>query len=157
MSRSSFRTSEGYDLRAGRNQPCYAAREGTVLDCGTDNAEGLYVILLHGPYDGKFYKTRYWHLLSIEVERGEWVWTGQLVGYCDNTGYSAGDHLHFDIKETDRLGNTLNHDNGYLGAINPDPVMIHKPAYSVNLIRLGIETVRAGLQRLNDSIGRIPT
>jgi murein DD-endopeptidase MepM/ murein hydrolase activator NlpD len=148
---------QGYDIVAMRWQPCYAAREGVVIEKQTDEAAGLGITLLHGPYDGKYWKTRYWHLISMEVDIGDPVSTGQLIGYCDNTGYSSGDHLHFDIKQCDRWGNTVNKDNGYLGAINPDPLMFDIPAVEVNKLRLAIESIRATLQAIIDRMGRIQT
>ena len=47
---------------------------------------------------------------------------GELIGQADNTGiYTTGDHLHFQIKECDRDGNTHNRGNGYNGAFDPSP------------------------------------
>lgn len=140
----------GFDLHALRWQDCYAAREGVVIEKETELSRGLGLGILHGPYEGKYYKTRYWHLIGMEVDVGDRVWTGQLIGYCDNTGYSSGDHLHFEIKECDRFGNTLNNDNGFFGAIDPQPLMFDTPAVEVNKFRFIIESAAAVLQKIID-------
>lgn len=116
----------GLDCYVKHGQPVYAAREGRVLRVETEEALGLGVVLLHGPWRDehgheRYYKTRYWHLKGMEVREGDLVATGSLLGYADNTGFSAGDHLHFDLKECDMSGGTLNRDNGYFGAIDPKP------------------------------------
>lgn len=112
----------GLDLYALRWQRVHCAADGTVIEVETDPARGLGVsILTH--VNNKHYVHRYWHLIAIDIHLGDTVELGQLVGYADSTGYSSGDHLHFELKETDAKGNTLNHDNGYFGAINPLPHM----------------------------------
>ena len=113
----------GIDVHASRWQPVYAACDGTVIEKETELARGLGVGILHHAY-GKHYKTRYWHLIAIDVDLGDTVETGDLIGYADNTGYSSSDHLHFELKETDAKGNTINNDNGYFGAIDPEPYML---------------------------------
>ncbi|MEM2947878.1 MAG: M23 family metallopeptidase [Candidatus Bathyarchaeia archaeon] len=47
------------------------------------------------------YRTIYAHLesSSIRVHVGEEVKAGQLLGYGDNSGWSSGSHLHFEVRD----------------------------------------------------------
>lgn len=144
----------GLDLMARGWQNCYAAREGTVIEKETEPERGLGIGILHGPYFGRYFKTRYWHLAGIEVNIGDKVRTGELIGFCDNTGYSSGNHLHFEVKETDALGNTINHDNGYFGAINPYPMMFDEFALQVYALRLYVEKLAQLVDKLSAFLRR---
>jgi len=42
--------------------------------------------------------TRYAHLMRFDVAPGQEVSAGQVIGGCDTTGNSTGDHLHLEIK-----------------------------------------------------------
>ena len=120
---SQMKGHNGIDLHTTRWQPVYAACDGYVVEKETDVARGLGIGILHNSY-GEHFKTRYWHLIAMDVDIGDFVETGDLLGYADNTGYSSSDHLHFELKKTDSKGNTLNGDNGYFGAIDPLPYMV---------------------------------
>ena len=119
----------GTDWLCGHGAPLYydCNLEGEVIDTHVDGMGGLGVVIVTEE-NGRYYQHRYWHLKSFEVKPGDKVRMGRLLGYADNTGASSGDHLHRDLKEVakDAQGNykTLNHDNGYLGAISMDPYYI---------------------------------
>jgi len=66
-------------------------------------------------------KFRFWHLKSVAVYDGKPVKLGDLLGYCDSTGASSGDHLHWAMKRCDDEGNTFNTANGYSGAVDFSP------------------------------------
>lgn len=78
----------GLDLRA-KNEPAYAMMDGIVEKVGYDNRSGNYVTLKHGNYHVSYY-----HLSSIKVRKGEYVYPGIIVGVTGNTGRSTGSHLH---------------------------------------------------------------
>lgn len=136
----------GLDLRAVRWQPVYAAHDGIVTEIQTEEARGLGigVVSLEKRFfeetnSKEFYKTRYWHFIALNVHRGDKVKTGDLLGYADSTGYSSGDHLHFELKPVTILdyengvpvyNNTLQN-NTHLGAINPFPYMENASALQV--------------------------
>lgn len=151
---STMKGHNGLDLHANRYQPVYAAREGVVVEKSTETERGLGISILHGPYGGKYYKTRYWHLAGIEVSLGDRVRTGQLVGFADSTGYSSGDHLHFEVKETDAQGNTINNDNGYFGAIDPLPLMFPQEASRIFTLSTMVEALRAAVQAIADTLAK---
>lgn len=124
----------GLDLRAVIWQPVYAAHSGIVTEVQTEIERGLGVgIVTDKKYfcqetDKKeHFKTRYWHFISLDVQLGDKVKVGDFIGYADSTGYSTGDHLHFELKPVTIIGdkngvlvynNTLQN-NGMLGAVNP--------------------------------------
>jgi murein DD-endopeptidase MepM/ murein hydrolase activator NlpD len=96
----------GLDLQAGV-QNVYAATGGTVVEKQSVPARGLGIgIMTDTPVDldahGTHYlKLRYWHLKTMYVEVGDKIVPGQLIGLSDNTGYSAGNHLHFEGQPMD--------------------------------------------------------
>lgn len=142
---------QGLDLFAKRWQPIYAAATGKVIVVSTEPAAGLglEILTLAG---GTYFKHRYWHLIALDVHQGDEVKCGDFIGYADSTGYSSGDHLHFDLKECDEFGNTLNHDNGYLGAVDPEPYMSEIFALDAKMIENTLDGVREKLAILVDSV-----
>jgi len=83
------------DLYYDPNSPIGAAKSGIVTFAGGNLccSYGLYVIVEHG--DGT--STLYAHLSQIAVVQGQVVATGQLLGFAGATGYSTGNHLHFEV------------------------------------------------------------
>lgn len=110
---------EGLDLYAPRWTPFYFCLGGVVIEKVQDDRRGWGVGVLHSVGTGMFrryYKSRYWHLCGIDVDLGEIVKTGDFGGYCDNTGISTDDHLHFEIGTCDATG-------GNYVPINPETVI----------------------------------
>lgn len=56
-------------------------------------AAGNYIEIRHG----RRYVTRYLHLDSLKVEKGDKVVKGQVIGTSGNSGLSTGPHLHFEL------------------------------------------------------------
>lgn len=90
------------DIASSIGTPVYAALAGTILDTGnTDLIRGCYsfgkwVMITHG----NGLNTLYSHLSSIDVIKGQWVGTKQLIGLSGMTGYATGPHLHFGVYAT---------------------------------------------------------
>lgn len=120
----------GTDLQAGE-QYVYAACDGVVVEKQTVPARGLGLgILTNEQYDfGRFgthfIRIRYWHLKSFAKEVGDIIKTGDLIGITDSTGYSSGNHLHFEglLQDKDAGGHpyTPNVPNTIAGTINLEP------------------------------------
>ncbi|MDY4588099.1 MAG: peptidoglycan DD-metalloendopeptidase family protein [Oscillospiraceae bacterium] len=76
----------------------YAAQSGTVItaysDGGWHGGFGNYVIIDHG---GEL-STVYAHCSSVTVSVGQTVNKGDVIGYVGSTGWSTGNHLHFETR-----------------------------------------------------------
>lgn len=74
-------------------------------------------------------KITFWHNKENDVDdtKGEPVKFGEQIATADNTGASSGTHLHFSVKLCTANGKTLDKDNGFRGAINHEPLMVHTP------------------------------
>jgi murein DD-endopeptidase MepM/ murein hydrolase activator NlpD len=84
----------GIDLAVGGHVPILGACTGTVLEATYSGSYGNYVYVDCG--DG--WTTLYGHLSSLTVEAGDSVDSGTGLGYSGSTGYSTGEHLHFEIR-----------------------------------------------------------
>lgn len=90
----------GLDLRAGHGQEVYAAQAGTVYKIDTHERSGLDV-RIESEVNGIKFRHIYEHLLGYQPKVGDKLTTGQLVGWADSTGYSSGNHLHFQFEVWD--------------------------------------------------------
>lgn len=110
----------GIDFQAHNGCPCYATHYGFVTYAGMDGDGGISVTLTDKV---NHFKTIYYHLKSVACAVGDKVQSGQIIGYCDNTGsMTTGSHLHFGMKFLDDNNfNTLDYNNGYFGAVDPSP------------------------------------
>lgn len=83
----------GTDMAAYRDAPIITTGPGKVSYAGARSGYGLLVEVDHG----HGFKSRYAHLRSITVSKGDTVATGDLVGRMGSTGRSTGDHLHYEV------------------------------------------------------------
>ncbi len=85
----------GLDLDGVEGDPVYAANDGVVVLVARDYYfTGNAVLVDHG--DELF--TLYFHLSRLDVEEGQRVKRGQLLGAIGKTGRVTGPHLHFAVK-----------------------------------------------------------
>ncbi|HNY21425.1 MAG TPA: M23 family metallopeptidase [Treponemataceae bacterium] len=85
---------KGVDLSTYRSgDAILASADGQVVTVEYDPGFGNYVIIKH---KHGFY-TRYAHMQSFRVQRGQYVQQGQVIGYIGNTGVSTGPHLHYEV------------------------------------------------------------
>ncbi len=87
----SFHT--GLDFCGGVDLPITAPAAGKVVFAGPLTIRGNATIIDHGW--GIF--SGYWHQSKIEVQVGQTVSTGDLIGYVGGTGRVTGAHLHWEI------------------------------------------------------------
>lgn len=117
----------GYDLGAYRGEPIYHCGDfdGWLIPHYDGNGGIGVDVVSNAPQDlggeKHFVKIRQWHLLSVVGNYGKKVKMGDLIGYADNTGYSAGDHDHIGGKKCDKDGNSIDKWNGYYGAFDITP------------------------------------
>ena len=85
---------KGIDLSTYRSgDAVVATASGQVVTVAFDNSFGNYVIIKHN--HGMY--TRYAHLNSFRVKKGQSVDQGQIIGTIGNTGISTGPHLHYEV------------------------------------------------------------
>ena len=85
---------KGLDFSTYRSgDPVIATANGQVVSCGWNNSFGNTIIIKHkhGIY------TRYAHLSTIRVRKGDMVSQRQVIGTIGNTGISTGPHLHYEV------------------------------------------------------------
>lgn len=84
----------GLDIRADTGEPARATAAGTVTIAGWNGGYGKMVEVDHG----NGFATRYAHLSAIDVEVGQTIRIGQIVGRVGSTGRSTGPHLHYETR-----------------------------------------------------------
>ena len=92
----------GLDLRGRRGEPVRAPAAGRVILTGSFYYQGNAVYLDHG----LGLVTAYFHFSRTDVEMGDLVEAGQVIGAVGSTGRSTAPHLHW---------------SAYVGAENIDP------------------------------------
>ena len=94
----------------------YAAQSGTVIVAKSDNGWnggfGNYVIIDHG----NGVSTLYAHMQenSVTVYKGQSVQVGQVIGKVGTTGWSTGNHLHFEVRIDGTAVNPFNYSYSYV-------------------------------------------
>jgi murein DD-endopeptidase MepM/ murein hydrolase activator NlpD len=83
----------GVDVAAAPGTPVKATGGGVVRFAGTAPGYGNTVLVDHG----SGIETRYGHLQSVGVARGQRVERGQPIGLSGNTGRSTAPHLHYEV------------------------------------------------------------
>ncbi|HCC84211.1 MAG TPA: hypothetical protein DEP87_00790 [Candidatus Pacebacteria bacterium] len=98
---------KAFDIANRGGGPILAADAGTVVASGWDpSGYGNRVIIDHN----NGFMTLYGHLSLLQVQPGQRLNRGDVVGQMGNTGRSTGTHLHFEI----RSGGSLLNPGDYL-------------------------------------------
>ncbi len=85
---------KGLDFSTWRSgDPIVATANGQVVTVGRDDSFGNYVIIKHkyGIY------TRYAHMATVRVRKGDTVHQRQTIGTIGSTGIVTGPHLHYEV------------------------------------------------------------
>ena len=138
----------GTDLAMPTGEPIYAAFDGIVRISKWNNSYGNLVVIRH--FNGL--ETYYAHLSERDVNSGDTVRAGAVIGLCGNTGRSYGSHLHFEIR--------------YMGkAMNPEYVvdcvnhkllsdeLVLTPAYFRKVGSSHSSPTESDLRRINQRAG----
>jgi len=91
----------GVDWAGPSGTPVYAAGNGVVEKEGWESGYGKFILLRH--HNG--YETAYGHMSAYakNVQEGDHVRQGQVIGFMGSTGLSTGSHLHFEIRINGRF------------------------------------------------------
>ncbi len=83
----------GLDFHGGEGLPITAPAAGKVVFTGPLTVRGNVTIIDHGwgVYSG------YWHQSAVQVQLGQTVEQGQIIGMVGGTGRVTGPHLHWEI------------------------------------------------------------
>jgi murein DD-endopeptidase MepM/ murein hydrolase activator NlpD len=84
----------GVDIGAAYGSPVEAAKDGIVVGAEYLGSYGNMVLIDH--LDGL--QTVYAHLSGFNVDVGQEVAQGDVIGWVGMTGYTTGPHLHFEVR-----------------------------------------------------------
>ncbi len=90
---------QGVDLLAPQGQPIFAAAGGVVsVSSESYGGYGVGIVIEH-VINGQKVSTTYGHMTygSRQVQAGQTVAAGQLIGLVGSTGSSTANHLHFEV------------------------------------------------------------
>jgi murein DD-endopeptidase MepM/ murein hydrolase activator NlpD len=94
---------KGIDFAAPEGSSVPAASAGRVLFSGEQGGFGNTVVI----ENERGFRVRYAHLNRLEVETGQEVEKGQIIGAVGSTGRSTGAHLHVEVERHGRMYNPL--------------------------------------------------
>jgi murein DD-endopeptidase MepM/ murein hydrolase activator NlpD len=99
------RMHKGLDIWSSQKskQAIDASLGGKVIKAGYHNGYGNMVLIDHG----RGWVTLYAHLSRISVGAGQYLETGQKLGYMGQTGNATGYHLHFEVQKNGEVINPL--------------------------------------------------
>jgi LysM repeat protein len=85
----------GIDIAGNEGEAVYATDAGVVVYSGWNNyGYGNMIMVDHG----NNFQSLYGHLSAINVQCGQSVGQGDVIGAIGTTGHSSGPHLHFEIR-----------------------------------------------------------
>ncbi len=91
----------GMDIDGERGDAVVAPANGVIVKAGYQGGYGNMIEVDHG----NGLTTRYGHLSKIEIQVGDTVNRGQIIGYVGSTGRSTGPHLHYELRLNDKAIN----------------------------------------------------
>lgn len=88
----------GLDIDGERGDNVLAPANGVVTKAGWQGGYGNLIEIDHG----NGLTTRYGHLSSIQIQVGDTIQRGQILGAVGSTGRSTGPHLHYELRLNDK-------------------------------------------------------
>lgn len=85
---------EGIDFDASESEPVMVVADGQVVMAEPLTVRGDAILVDHG----LGVHTGYWHLSEIDVEAGQQVKAGDVIGKVGSSGLATGPHLHWEIR-----------------------------------------------------------
>jgi murein DD-endopeptidase MepM/ murein hydrolase activator NlpD len=99
--RGASRNHKGLDIPGPVGSPIYATADGTIGRAQWVRGYGKFIEIEHG----NAIQTRYGHMSALNVEAGQRIHKGDIIGYMGSTGNSTGSHLHYEVRIA---GNAVN-------------------------------------------------
>ncbi|MFB9844175.1 M23 family metallopeptidase [Mucilaginibacter ginsenosidivorans] len=93
----------GIDFRGAKGDPVHVTADGKVVFTGWKGGYGNCIIVQHK----NDFQTLYGHLSHINVQEGEPVKTGDVIGKVGSTGRSTGTHLHYEVRKNGKPVNPV--------------------------------------------------
>lgn len=90
-----WRAHLGTDFAAPTGTKVRTVGDGTVSFAGVQNGYGNVIFVEHANQ----YTTVYAHLSQVDVQQGQRVEQGAIIGAVGSTGWATGPHLHFEFRE----------------------------------------------------------
>ena len=84
---------QGIDIAAPRGTQVHATANGVVEMAGHETGFGRVIVI----NNGHGIHTLFGHLSGYAIAQGEQVHIGQVIGYVGDSGWSTGDHLHYEV------------------------------------------------------------
>lgn len=95
---------KGIDFKSNTGDTVKCTADGFVVSADWDKGYGKCVTIKHN----FGYECKYGHLSEFNVEPGQIVKAGDVIGFVGSTGRSTGPHLHYEIR---RFGTDVNPHN----------------------------------------------
>jgi murein DD-endopeptidase MepM/ murein hydrolase activator NlpD len=91
-----IRAHKGVDYAARTGTPVKAAGDGVITFHGNQGGYGRMIVIAHGEH----YETAYAHLSNFrkDLQDGEPVKQGEVIGYVGQSGLATGPHLHYEFR-----------------------------------------------------------
>lgn len=99
------------DYGVAEGTPVYASADGIVSELFKDDGKHLFgnFIRIRHNWHNDVYVTSYAHLRGFvpELQAGDTVHAGKVIGYSGNTGNSSAPHVHFQLTKNGKLVDPL--------------------------------------------------
>lgn len=93
------RSHHGVDIPMKTGEPILAAFDGKVRYAKYNSGGFGNLVIIRHPNG---LETWHSHLSKVNVKVGDYVKTGQVIGYVGSTGRAYGPHLHFEVRYSDQ-------------------------------------------------------